>query len=169
ATTMGFTALDGCPMGTRSGSIDPGVLIYLARDRAMPADAIETLLYRESGLLGLSGLSSDMRDLLASDAPDARLAIEYFVYRIARELASLAGALGGLDGVVFTAGIGENSKDVRAMVCERAAWLGIDLDPAANRAGGPRITRAGSRGSAGRIPTNEELMIAGHTCHGHAL
>jgi acetate kinase len=164
ATTMGFTALEGCPMGTRSGSLDPGVVLHLARERRMALDDIETLLYRESGLLGLSGVSSDMRELLASESPGARLALDYFVYRLAREAASLAAAMGGIDAIVFTAGIGENSPWVRAQVCARLAWAGLSLDEEANLAGGPRISRAGSKVSAWRLPTNEERMIAEHTC-----
>ena len=162
-TTMGFTALDGCPMGTRCGELDPGVVIYLARERGMNADEIETLLYKKSGLLGISGVSNDMRDLLESDAPDARLAVDFFVYRIVCELGSLAAALGGIDGIVFTAGVGENSAVIRKRICERVAWLGLELDTKANAAGGPRISRAGSRVSAWVIPTNEELMIARQT------
>jgi len=162
-TTMGFTALDGCPMGTRCGELDPGVVIYLARERGMNADEIETLLYKKSGLLGISGVSNDMRDLLESDAPDARLAVDFFVYRIVCELGSLAAALGGIDGIVFTAGVGENSAVIRKRICERVAWLGVDLDAGANESGGPRISRAGSRVSAWVIPTNEELMIARQT------
>jgi acetate kinase len=163
ATTMGFTALDGLPMGTRCGDLDPGVVIYLARERGMSVDQIESLLYRQSGLLGLSGLSNDMRELLASDTPDARLAVDYFVYRVARGVGGLAGALGGLDALVFTAGIGENSPEIRARVCWRLGWLGLDFDPEANVAGAARITRPGSRVSAWVVPTNEELMIAQHT------
>jgi acetate kinase len=163
ATTMGFTALDGCPMATRSGTIDPGVVLWLARERGMSIDAIERLLYRESGLLGLSGVSGDMRTLLASDAPGARLAIDYFTYRLARDAGSLAAALGGLDALVFTAGIGEHSAPIRAAVAARCAWLGLELDPQANDAGGPRISRAGSRVSAWRIPTDEEAMVAEQT------
>jgi acetate kinase len=162
-TTMGFTALDGCPMGTRCGALDPGVVIYLGRERGMSLDEIEALLYKKSGLLGISGVSNDMRDLLASAAPDAKLAVDIFVYRIACELGSLAAALGGIDGLVFTAGVGENSAPIRARICERIAWLGLELDFAANGSGGPRISRAGSRVSAWVIPTNEELMIARHT------
>lgn len=162
-TTMGFTALDGCPMGTRCGELDPGVVIYLGRERGMSLDEIEALLYKKSGLLGISGVSNDMRDLLASAAPDARLAVNFFIYRIACELGSLAAALGGIDGLVFTAGVGENSALIRARICERAAWLGIDLDTGANASGGPRISRDGSRVSAWVVPTNEELMIARHT------
>jgi len=163
ATTMGFTALDGLPMGTRCGELDPGVVIYLARERGMSMDQIESLLYRQSGLLGLSGLSNDMRELLASDAPDARLAVDYFVYRVARGVGGLAGALGGLDALVFTAGIGENSPEIRARVCWRLGWMGLDFDPEANVAGAARISRPGSRVSAWVVPTDEELMIARHT------
>jgi acetate kinase len=163
ATTMGFTALDGLPMGTRCGAIDPGVLLYLINERGMNAHAIENLLYHQSGLLGVSGLSSDMRTLEASNEPRAKAAIDLFVYRIGRELGSLAAALGGLDAIVFTAGIGENSVLIRERVCRDSAWLGVALDAEANRSGGPRIGRAGSRVSAWVIPTNEELMIARHT------
>jgi acetate kinase len=163
ASTMGFTAVDGLPMGTRTGSLDPGVVLYLMDERGMDARAIERLLYQQSGLLGVSGIASDMRTLLASDAPRARLAIDLFVYRIGRELGSLAAALGGLDAVVFTAGVGENSSEIRSRVCRRAGWLGLELDDAANAAGGPRISAAGSRVTAWTIPTNEELMIARHT------
>jgi acetate kinase len=162
-STMGFTALDGLPMGTRCGAIDPGVLLYLMRVHAMDADAIERLLYHECGLKGVSGISSDMRDLLASDDPRAALAIDLFVWRICRELGALAGALEGIDGLVFTAGIGEHSAEIRERVCRRAAWLGIALDDAANHAGGPRITTAGSSPSAWVVRTNEEEMIARHT------
>ena len=150
-------------MGTRSGSLDPGVLLYLMDQRGMDARAIEKLLYHESGLLGVSGISSDMRTLLASSDPRARLAIDLFCYRIRRELGSLAAALGGLDAIVFTGGIGENSVAIRERVCRDAAWLGIALDASANAGGGPRISTAGSKISAWVIPTNEELMIARHT------
>ena len=163
ASTMGFTAVDGLPMGTRTGSLDPGVVLYLMDERGMNARAVEKLLYQESGLFGVSGISSDMRTLLASDAPRARLAIDLFVYRIGRELGSLAAALGGLDAIVFTAGVGENSSAIRARVCQAAAWLGVELDEAANDAGGPRISTPASRVSAWTIPTNEEAMIARHT------
>lgn len=162
ASTMGFTALDGLPMGTRCGAIDPGVLLYLMNERKMDARALERLLYHESGLLGVSGLSNDMRMLEASDSPRAQLAIDLFVYRIGRELGSLAAALGGLDAIVFTAGIGENSKTVRERVCRDAAWLGLEFDEQANAAGGPRINTESSRVSAWMIPTDEELMIARH-------
>ena len=163
ATTMGFTALDGLPMGTRSGAIDPGVLLHLMRSRDMDAAGLEKLLYHQSGLLGVSGVSSDMRALRASADPHAREAIALFVYRIGRELGSLAATLGGLDALVFTAGIGENDAALRAEVCAAAAWLGVALDPGANQAGGPRISAPGSRVSAWVVPTNEELMIARHT------
>jgi acetate kinase len=164
ASTMGFTAADGLPMGTRCGSLDPGVVLYLIDELKMDARAIEELIYQQSGLLGVSGISSDMRTLLASDAPGARAAVDLYVYRIGRELGSLAAALGGLDALVFTAGIGENSAPLRERVCRDAAWLGVDLDVPANAAGGPCITRPGSRVAAWVLPTNEELMIARHTC-----
>jgi acetate kinase len=164
ASTMGFTALEGLPMGTRTGSLDPGVLLWLMDERRMDARAIETLLYKQSGLLGVSGIASDMRVLLDSADPHAREAVDLFCYRIGRELGSAAAALGGLDAVVFTAGIGEHAVAVREAVCRQAAWLGLELDPAANAAGGPRISTAGSRVSAWVIPTNEELVIARHTC-----
>jgi acetate kinase len=161
-STMGFTALDGLPMGTRTGQIDPGVVLFLS-DRGMSAREIESLFYRKSGLLGLSGVSNDMRDLLASAEPAAAFAIEYFVYAVAKQLGALAAALGGLDGLVFTAGIGERSAPIRARVCEASRWLGVEIDAAANERGGPRISRAGSAVSVWVIPTNEELMIARHT------
>jgi acetate kinase len=163
ATTMSFTALDGLPMGTRPGTLDPGVLLYLLDQHHMDARAIEDLLYHRSGLLGVSDVSSDMRTLLASDAAQAREAIDLFVYRIGRELGSLAAALGGLDALVFTGGIGENAPEIRARVCGEAAWLGIQLDAASNRAGGPRISARGSTASAWVVPTDENLMIARHT------
>ncbi|TBW10229.1 acetate/propionate family kinase [Azotobacter chroococcum] len=163
ASTMGFTAVDGLPMGTRCGNIDPGVILYLMDELKMDARAIERLIYKESGLLGVSGISSDMRELLASDAPRAALAVDLFVYRIGRELGSLAAALGGLDALVFTGGIGEHAPAIRARVCRDAAWLGVELDEAANEAGGPRISTASSTVSAWTLATNEELMIARHT------
>jgi acetate kinase len=165
ATTMGFTATDGLPMGTRCGALDPGVILFLMNERKMDARAIERLLYHESGLLGMSGISSDMRTLLASSDPAAKLAIDVYVYRIGREIGSLAAALGGLDAIVFTGGIGENAPAIRKRVCRDASWLGIALDAAANARGGPRISPADSRPSAWVIPTNEELMIARHTQH----
>jgi acetate kinase len=163
ATTMGFTAVDGLPMGTRSGSLDPGVVLYLMDEYKMDARAIETLLYRRSGLLGVSGLSSDMRELLESDHPHAREAVALFCYRIGRELGSLAAALGGLDAIVFTAGIGEHAAAVRESVCGDAAWLGVELDRAANARDGPRISTPDSRVAVWVIATDEESMIARHT------
>ena len=160
---MGFTAVDGLPMGTRCGALDPGVILYLMDQRGMDARAIEKLIYSQSGLLGVSGVSSDMRTLLASDEPRAKLAVDLYVYRIGRELGSLAAALGGLDAIVFTGGIGENSAEIRERVCRDAAWLGVQLDEAANQAGGPRISTAASKTAAWVLPTNEELMIARHT------
>ncbi len=162
ATTMGFTALDGLPMGQRCGTLDPGVVLYLMDEKRMTAGAIGDLLYHESGLLGVSGISNDMRTLLASGDPHAKEAIELFVYRICRELGSLAAALGGLDALVFTAGIGEHATDIRRRVCEHAGWLGFEIDEAANTVAGPKIT-AGGRASAWVIPTDEDLMIARHT------
>ena len=163
ASTMGFTAVDGLPMGTRTGNLDPGVVLFLMDERGMDARAVEKLLYQQSGLLGVSGIASDMRTLLASPEPRAKLAVDLFVYRIGRELGSLAAALGGLDAIVFTAGVGENSAEIRARICQAAAWLGVELDVAANEGGGPRISTAASRVAAWTIPTNEELMIARHT------
>jgi acetate kinase len=163
ATTMGFSALDGLPMGTRCGAVDPGVLLYLVERHGMDASALQKLLYRQSGLLGVSGISSDVRVLLASTHPHAAEAIDLFVYRIGRELGSLAAALGGLDALVFTGGIGENAAGIRARVCRDAAWLGLDLDEAANAAGGSKISRSGSRVSAWVVPTDEESTIARHT------
>jgi acetate kinase len=163
ATTMGFSPAEGLMMGTRCGTLDPGVLLYLLDKHGMGARALETLIYKESGLLGVSGVSSDLRALLASSEPRAAEAVDLFVYRIARELGSLAAALGGLDALVFTGGIGENSEIIRSSVCRDAAWLGLELNTAANEAGGPRISTAGSAVAAWVIPTNEELMIARHT------
>jgi acetate kinase len=163
ASTMGFTAADGLPMGTRCGNLDPGVVLYLMDELKMDARAIEKLIYQQSGLLGVSGISSDMRILLDSGEPRANAAIDLYVYRIGRELGSLAAALGGLDAVVLTAGIGENSRVLRERICRGARWLGLDLDAAANNAGEQRISTAGSRVAALVIPTNEELMIARHT------
>ncbi len=163
ATTMGFTALDGLPMGTRSGGIDPGVILYLQNEKGMTAGEVESLLYKKSGLLGISGLSSDMRDLEASDAPGARLAIDYFAYRAVREAGSLAAALGGLDALVFTAGIGENSALVREKICAGLSWLGIELDVEANSRNDIVVTKSGSTVRVYVIPTNEELVIAVET------
>ncbi len=163
ATTMGFTAIDGLVMGTRSGAIDPGVLFYLMREKGMTPDAVEELLYRRSGLLGVSGVSSDMRALLESRDPRAQEAVELFAYRAAREIGSLAAALGGLDALIFTAGIGEHAGPVRAMICERSRWLGITLDPAANERHDSVIRTPDSGVTVCVVPTNEELVIARHT------
>lgn len=162
ATSMGFSALDGLIMGTRGGDMDPGLLLHLMRAEGYDREALEKLLYHQAGLLGLSGLSSDMRVLLASDAAAAEAAVEQYCYRISRHVGSLAAALEGLDALVFTAGIGENAAAVRERVCHLSTWLGIELDAAANRAGGPRLSVAGSRVAAWVIPTDEELVIARH-------
>ena len=162
-SSFGFTALDGLCMGTRPGAIDPGVILYLFQSLGLSAKDVETILYKKSGLLGISGISNDMRVLLESTEPGARLAVDYFVYRAAREIGGLAAVLGGIDGLVFTAGIGENSAEIRRRISDACAWLGIDLDQDANSRKGPRISRTGSRVSAWVIPTNEELMIARHT------
>jgi acetate kinase len=162
-STLGFTALDGLCMGTRPGALDPGVVLYLFQNLKLSAREVEGILYKKSGLLGISGISNDMRDLLGSAEPKAALAVDYFIYRAAREIGALASVLGGVDGLVFTAGIGENSAAIRERICRASAWLGIDLDPEANERRGPRISRGESRVSAWVIPTNEELMIARHT------
>ncbi len=162
ATSMGFTAVDGLMMGTRTGALDPGVVLYLMDELGMDARAIESLLYRESGLLGVSGVSSDMRTLLASDDPRAAFAVDLFCYRAGRELGSLAAALGGLDALVFTGGIGEHAAAVRAKIVEAAAWLGLELDAAANARHAPRISTSDSDAHAYVIATHEELMIARH-------
>ena len=145
ATTMGFTALDGLPMGTRCGALDPGVVLYLIQQKGMTAEAVTDLLYRRSGMLGMSGVSSDFRELLASPEPRARFAVESFCYWTARQIASLAAALGGLDGIVFTAGVGENAAPIRAAICRACAWLGVELDEAANAAHRTRITTSQPR------------------------
>jgi acetate kinase len=163
ATTMGFTALDGLMMGTRCGAIDPGVLIYLQSHEGLSLTEIEQLLYHESGLLGASGISGDMRTLLSSNESHAAEAVDLFVYRIARELGSLAAALGGLDALVFTGGIGENAATIRARVCREASWLGLDMDESANERGEPLISAPGSRVAAWIVPTDEEAVIARHT------
>jgi acetate kinase len=163
ATTMGFTALDGLVMGTRCGALDPGVLIYLMDSHGMDARAIENLVYRQSGLLGVSGVSSDMRKLRASTDPHAAEAIRLFVYRIIREVGSLAAALGGVDGIVFTGGIGENDAAVRADVAEGCRWLGLTIDEARNAEHEGRISADTSRVSALVVPTDEERMVARHT------
>lgn len=162
-STMGFTALDGLPMGTRPGQIDPGVVLYLIQQKGMAASTVEDLLYRNSGLKGISAISNDLRELLASTNPSAKLAIDHFVYRIGLHAGMLAAALGGLDAFVFTAGIGENSAMIRTLIAEKIAWLGAKLDPAANAVGDPRISTPDSRVALYVVPTDEELMIARHT------
>jgi acetate kinase len=161
--SFGFTALDGLCMGTRPGALDPGVVLHLFQTLKMSAKEVEAMLYKESGLLGISGVSNDMRELQASKEPAARLAIDYFVYQAAKEIGALAAVLGGIDALVFTAGIGERSAEIRKQICAASAWLGIDLDNGANAKNGPRISAARSRVSAWVVPTNEELMIARHT------
>jgi acetate kinase len=161
--TLGFTALDGLCMATRPGSVDPGVILYLFQGLGLSANEVETILYKKSGLLGLSGISSDSRELLMSRKPPARLALDYFVYTLAKEIGAMAAALGGIDGLVFTAGIGENSAEIRQEVCRACEWLGVEIDEKANREKCPRISRHTSKVSAWVIPTNEELMIARHT------
>lgn len=162
-STLGFTALDGLPMGTRPGHLDPGVVLYLIAEKGMSPAIVQDLLYHDCGLKGLSGLSNDLRELEASPDPRAQFAIEYFVYGVALHAGMLAAALGGLDGFVFTAGIGENSARMRARIAEKLAWLGVALDPAANAAGDRLISRTDSKTRVHVIPTNEELMIARHT------
>jgi acetate kinase len=159
---MGFSTLDGLVMGTRAGAIDPGVLLHLLRD-GMSREELEHLLYHESGVKGVSGLTADMKTLLESADMKAKLAIDLYCYRIRRELGSLAAALGGLDAFVFTGGVGENAAAIRASVCEDAAWLGLQLNAEANRRGGSRISNPGSRVAAWIVPTDEELTIARHT------
>jgi acetate kinase len=162
-STMGFTALDGLPMGTRPGQLDAGVVLYLMREKGMDAKAVEHFLYHDCGLKGLSGVSNDVRDLLGSADPRAAMALDVFTYRIALSVGSLAAAMGGIDGFVFTAGIGENAAPIREHVASRLAWLGLDLDPMANRDGAQRISRPGSLIACHVIPTDEELMIGRHT------
>jgi acetate kinase len=161
-TTLGFTALDGLCMGTRPGSIDPGVVLYLFQKLQLTAKDVETILYKKSGLLGISGISNDMRDLLGRSEPSAQLAVDYFVFQTAKEIGAMTAVLGGIDGLVFTAGIGENSPEIRRRICEASSWLGIEIDNEANEGNGPRISTEGSKVSAWVIPTNEELMIAHH-------
>ncbi|MFT3907548.1 MAG: acetate/propionate family kinase [Steroidobacteraceae bacterium] len=161
-TTMGFTPLDGLPMSTRCGALDPGALLYLQR-RGWSATTLENLLYQHSGLLGLSGISGDMRTLLASNEPAARMAVEVFVLRVAREIGALSVSLGGFDALVFTGGIGENAPVIRARICEPLRWLGMDLDPQSNDAGELRLSQATSRISVWRIPTDEDWIVARHT------
>jgi acetate kinase len=162
-SSMGFTALDGLPMGTRSGSLDAGVILWLQQQKGWSVQRVEHFLYADCGLKGLSGISNDMRVLLASDAPLARLAVEYFVYHVARTAAALTAALGGIEGMVFTAGIGEHSPEIRARVLHRLRWLGFWIDEAANQAGGPLLTRSDSALRAYAITTDEELIIARHS------
>ena len=162
-TTMGFSVLDGLPMGTRCGALDPGVVLYLMRTCNLSAAAVEDLLYHRSGLLGISGISGDMRVLLASSERQAAEAIDAFVFRTCREIGALSASLGGLDALVFTAGIGEHAVEIRRRICACASWLGIVLDAAANRAGGPRITMDGSPVAVFVVPTDEELIVAQHT------
>ncbi len=163
ATTMGFTPLDGVPMATRCGSLDPGVVLYMIDELGMTTREVEHMLYNESGLAGVSGVSGDMRELMASDKPSAQTAIDLYIYRIGREIGSLAAALGGLDALVFTAGIGEHHPAIRAGVCLAAEWLGVELDVTANESNGPRISREASRVSAWVIPADEACVIARHT------
>lgn len=162
-TSMGFSALDGLPMGTRTGSLDPGVILYLMREKQMGLEALEDLLYKQSGLLGVSGLSNDMKVLQESDDPQAAKAVELFCFRVAKEVAALASSMGGLDALVFTAGIGENSPQIRAMISERLAWLGVSIDAGANARKAYDISGPDSRVPVFVVPTNEEMMIAKHT------
>jgi acetate kinase len=162
-SSMGFTALDGLPMGTRSGSLDAGVILWLQQQKRWDVDRVERFLYADCGLKGLSGVSNDMRTLLASEVPLAKLAVEYFVYHVARTAGAMAAGMGGIDGMVFTAGIGERSPEIRARVLHRLHWLGFSIDEAANLAGGPLLTRADSVLPAYVIATDEELVIARHT------
>src|SRR4029453_9608293 len=162
-STLGCAALDGVCMGTRPGSIDPGVVLYLFQTLRLDAKAVERMLYKQSGLLGISGISNDMRDLSGSSEPAARLAVDYFVYRVAKEIGALAAVLGGVDGIVFTAGIGERSPAIRKRICEASAWLGLDIDRAANENPRPRISSVDSKIAAWVGPTNEELVTARHT------
>jgi acetate kinase len=163
ATTMGFTAIEGLVMGTRTGNLDPGVLLYLMEFQNMDAKELTRVLYKESGLLGVSGISQDMRELLASDRPEAREAVDLFCYRIVREIGSLAAALRGLDGLVFTGGIGEHAAAIRQRICAACSWLGIQIDPVANDSDNLRISTTDSAVDVLVVPTNEEWMIARHT------
>jgi acetate kinase len=160
ASTMGFSALDGLPMGTRCGQVDPGVLLYLMDQRGMSARQISDLLYKESGLLGLSGLSNDMRTLEAAGTPEAAQAIDYFVFRCQREVGALAAAMSGIDALVFCGGIGENSRLIRSRICERLGWMGIELDHAQNASNATVISSDMARTTVMVVPTNEELVIA---------
>jgi len=162
-SSMAFTALDGLCMGTRPGSIDPGVVLYLFQNLGLSVKEVESILYKKSGLLGISGISNDMRDLLGRSEPEARLAVDYFIFRAVKEIGALTAVLGGIDALIFTAGIGENSPEIRRRICEASEWLGIELDANANSGKGPRISTTKSKVSAWVVPTNEELMIARHT------
>ena len=162
-STLGFTALDGLCMGTRPGALDPGVVLYLFQGLGLSAKEVETILYKKSGLIGISGISNDMRDLLGRPEPEARLAVDYFVYRVAKEIGALTAVLGGIDALVFTAGIGENSAEIRERICKSSAWLGIELDKTANTNRDSKISSSRSKVAVWVIPTNEELMIARHT------
>jgi acetate kinase len=161
--TLGFTALDGLCMGTRPGALDPGVVLHLFQGLKLTPKEVEQMLYKKSGLIGISGISNDMRDLLGKDHPNAKLAIDYFVYQAAKQIGALTASLGGVDGIVFTAGIGENSPEIRRRICEASKWLGCSIDENANTTKGPRISAPDSKVSLWVIPTNEELMIARHT------
>jgi acetate kinase len=162
-STMGFTAVDGLPMGTRTGQLDPGVVLYLLQVKGFDAAQVERFLHHDGGLKGLSGVSNDVRDLLASDDPGAARALDYLVHRIAREAGALAAAMEGIDGIVFTAGIGEHSPDIRGRVIGRLGWLGVELEPGANERHGPLISTAASQLKVYVVPTDEERMIARHT------
>src|SRR5262245_37400 len=159
-STLGFTALDGLCMGTRPGSMDPGIVLHLFQTLGKSVVEVEKLLYKQSGLAGISGISNDMRDLLGNPSSDAKLAVDYFVYQAAKHIGSLAAVLGGVDGIVFTAGIGEHSAEIRRRLGEASAWLGVAIDPAANATHGPKISSAASRVAVWVVPTNEEMMIA---------
>ncbi len=162
-SSLGFTALDGLCMGTRPGSVDPGAVLYLFQNLGLSAKEVESILYKKSGLLGISGISNDMRDLIDREEPEAQLAVDYFVYRVSKEIGALAASLGGVDAIVFTAGIGENSPEIRKRICKAAAWLGLELDHEANTSKQTRVSTPQSKVSIWVIPTNEELMIARHT------
>jgi acetate kinase len=162
-STLGFTALDGLCMGTRPGSIDPGVVLHLFQGLNLSAKEVESILYKKSGLLGISEISNDMRDLLGNSEPKAQLAVDYFIYRVAKEIGALTAVLGGLDALVFTAGIGENSPEIRQRICAASSWLGVELDKTANNNGQSKVSTSDSKVSVWVIPTNEELMIARHT------
>jgi acetate kinase len=162
-SSLGFTALDGLCMGTRPGSMDPGIVLHLFQTLGKTPAEVEKLLYKQSGLIGISGISNDMRDLLGHPSADAKLAVDYFVYEAAKHIGSLAAVLGGVDGIVFTAGIGEHSAEIRRRIGEASAWLGVAIDPAANEKHGPKISMPSSRVAVWVVPTNEELMIARHT------